>query len=264
MAAYNGIENTIVTAGYLTRWAGFDSPRGHTDSINEFKKFGLNHDSNGVVLFGVTNQSFDNIALQGWIYSVDKVTDAVYVDGVYTLAVNETSGIDFSAQYTHFHQDNDKDGFKTGMDGAVYGVGVDVRIDMLTLSAAVNLAHNKEGTRIINGLGGGPYYASMEEWTIDGLEDAKAYRLGGDLDLGAVGVDGLVLLAGYGDFKSAPLETHVQEIDLIANYAMNKRLNVDVSYAMIEDNNKNTAMDEFNVAYDGGYDRFLVRLNYTF
>jgi len=73
-----------------------------------------------------------------------------------------------------------------------------------------------------------------------------------------------MLSALYGNFKSAPADMKVKEIDLIATYEVSKGLNAEVSYAMIDDKNKNTAVDEFDLTYDGGYERFLVRLSYNF
>jgi hypothetical protein len=38
----------------------------------------------------------------------------------------------------------------------------------------------------------------------------------------------------------------------------------EVSYAMVDDKNKNTLDDGSGTLYDGGYDRFLARISYNF
>jgi imipenem/basic amino acid-specific outer membrane pore len=101
----------------------------------------------------------------------------------------------------------------------------------------------------------------MEEMTIDSMEDAKAYQLSAELDLADAGIEGLKLSALYGSFKSTPMDMNVKETDLIAAYEINEAFTAEISYAMIDDKNKNTSE---NGLYDGGYDRFLVRLNYNF
>jgi len=253
MSTYSGIDKTTLTAGFLRRWAGYDSPMGHNDSINEFKKFAENHESNGVYLLGITNESVDNLALQGWVYSIDKVTNIAYTDALYTLGLNDATKIELMAQYGYFDED------KTNVDGSVYGVGVNLNVGMITLAVAVNRTFNDEGKYVINGLGGGPYYTSMEEMTIDGLEDATAYQFSGEIDMTSVGVEGLALAAAYGEFKSTPMEAKVTEIDMIAVYQISQSISTDVSYAKIEDKNKN-----FDAGNDAGYNRFLARLHYTF
>jgi hypothetical protein len=259
MAMYHGIEKTTLSAGYLQRWAGFDSPRGHTDSINEFKKFGENHDSNGVFLLGGTNESIDNLALQVWGYRVDKVTDALYTDAAYTLCLSETAGIKFAAQYATFDEKEENIGVKSGIDGSVYGLGVNVNVGMLTLGVAMNRAFNDAGKYVMNGLGGGPYYTSMEEMTIDGMEDATAYQVSSEVDMALLGVEGLTFTALYGEFKSTPMDAKITEMDIVVMYHISETLSTDVSYAKIEDRNNN-----FDAGNDAGYSRLLARLNYKF
>ena len=102
MAMYSGIEKTTLTAGFIKRWAGYDSPRGHNDSINEFKKFGETHKSDGVYLLGITNESIGNLALQGWFYSIDEVTDVIYADATYKIVYCDSKGLDLSVQVANF------------------------------------------------------------------------------------------------------------------------------------------------------------------
>lgn len=254
IATYSGIEGTTLVGGYVTRWAGYDSG----DDISKFKKLGGDA-SDGVAVIGALNESIENLAIQGWYYNIDEVADAMYADVTYTIPFSETVGLELSAQAANFTEEKE-----SGLDGNVYGVGAAFNISGVTLGAAYNKASNDEGKVVANGFGGGPYMTSMEEMTIDGFEDVSAYQLSAELDMANVGLKGLSFTALYGDFKSTPADMHVREIDVIAAYEISEALSAEVSYAMVDDKNKNTAVDEFDVAYDGGYDRFLVRLNYNF
>src|SRR3989339_56370 len=251
IATYSGIEGTTLVGGYVTRFAGYDSG----DDISKFKKLGAD-ESNGVAVVGIVNESVENLAVQGWYYSIDEVSDALYADATYTIPFSETMGLELSTQYGHFSEEK-----ASGMDGNVYGIGAAFNVGALILGAAYNKASNDEGKSVSNGFGGGPYMTSMEEMTIDGFEDVKAYQLSAELDMADAGVEGLTLCALYGNFKSAPADMKVKEIDLIANYEVNEALNAEVSYAMVDDKNNNTSEDGL---YDGGYDRLLVRLSYNF
>ena len=202
------------------------------------------------------NESIENLALQAWYYNIDEVADAIYADATYAIPFSETMGVELSAQAANFNEEK-----ASGMDGKVYGIGAAFNAGPLTLGAAYNKASNDSGKSVSNGFGGGPYLTSMEEMTIDGYEDAKAYQLSAELDLADAGLEGVTLTALYGDFKSTPADMHVKEFDIIASLELSEAISGDISYAMVDDKNKNTSEDGL---YDAGYDRFLVRLNYNF
>lgn len=254
IASYGAIEKTTLVGGYITRWAGYDSG----EDISEFKK--LSEGSNGAVVIGLTNESIENLAIQGWYYGADKVADIYYADAVYAIPFNETVGLEISAQYALFSEDKNTAGADSGSDGKVYGFGASLNVGPVTMGAAYNRGSNDEGKTLSNGFGGGPFMTSMEEWTIDGMEDVKAYQVSAAIDMAGAGIEGLSLTALYGSFKSAPSNTEATEIDVIATYEINERLGVDISYATIDDRNNNIG----DGGTDGGYSRFLARMSYNF
>lgn len=249
IATYNGIEGTTLVGGYVTRWAGYDSG----DDKSTFKKLG-GAESNGVVVVGALNKSVENFTLQGWYYGIDRVANAFYADTTYVVALNDMAEAELSAQYVSFSEDK-----ASGVDGNAYGLGINVNVGMLTVGASYNSVSNDDGKIIVNGYGGGPYLTSMEEWTIDGMEDAKAYQLSGEFDFGSLGINNMTLTALYGVFKSVPLETKVREWDIIAVYAISEAVTMDASYAKIND-----CYDNADNGADAGYSRFLARINYNF
>lgn len=253
LATYSGIEKTTFTGGYIQRWAGYDSGA----DLSKFKK--VAQGSCGAALIGFTNESVDDLAVQGWFYSIDKMTDVFYADAVYNVKALESLGVIFMGQYAHFNEDTNADGTLSGTDGNVYGLAVNAQWGMVTLGLAYNEAASDDGKWINNGLGGGPYYTSMEEWTIGWMEDEKAYQVKAIIDMKDAGVEGLSFTSLYGEFKSAPVNARVTEWDIIATYAYNDALSADISYAMLNDKNDNQANGS-----DAGYDRFLARLHYRF
>ena len=250
IATYKGVDETTLVGGYITRWAGYDSE----DDISKFKK--VTTDSNGAAVIGIINESVENLELQGWYYGIDKLTDIFYNDASYTILFNETTGLEFVGQWMKFNEENG-----SGVDGTVYGIGANLNIGMLTLGTAYNEASNGTGKFIISGLGNGAYLVDTEEMNLDHFEDIKGYLFSAELDMEEVGLEGLTLTAIYAGFKSAPEDMREKEIDLIASYEINKALSVEVNYAILDDKNNNTSEDGL---YNGGYDRFLVRMNYNF
>jgi imipenem/basic amino acid-specific outer membrane pore len=252
IVTYSGIEGTTLVGGVVTRWAGYDSE--DTISKDKFKKLGGN-ESNGVAVVGIINESVENLAMQGWYYNIDEVSDAIYADATYAIPFSETMGLELSAQYAHFSEEKG-----SGMDGNVYGIGAAFNVGALTLGATYNKASNDDGKTVSNGFGGGPYMTSMEEWTIDGMNDVKAYQLSAELNMADAGLEGVTLSALYGNFKSDIDGTKVRELDLIASLELSEAISGDISYAMIDDKYDNAD----GSGGDAGYDRFLVRLNYNF
>lgn len=250
IATYKGIDDTTLIGGYITRWAGYDSE----NDISKFKK--IVPESNGAAVFGILNESIEHLELQGWYYGIDKLTTIFYTDVSYTIPFNETDGVELVGQGIKFNEKNN-----SGADGNVYGIGANLTIGMLTLGTAYNEASNDAGKFVISGLGNGAYLVDTEEMNMDNFEDIKAYQFSAELDMEEAGIDGLTLTALYAGFKSAPANMKVNEIDLIATYEINKALNVEVNYAILDDKNNNTSEDGL---YSGGYDRFLARLNYNF
>ena len=250
IATYKGINETMFMGGYITKWAGYDSE----NDISKFKK--VAPDSNGVAVVGIINEGIENLELKGWYYSFDKLTNILYTDASYTIPFDETNGLELLGQWMKFTEKNN-----SGVDGNAYGIGANITIGMLTLGTAYNEASNDAGKFVISGLGNGPYLVDTEEMNLDYFEDIKAYLFSAEFDMEEVGVDGLTLTAIYAGFKSEPVDMKEKEINLIAMYDINKALSVEVNYARLEDKNNNTSEDGL---YNGGYDRFLVRMNYNF
>lgn len=254
MATYSGIDKRTLVGGYIKRWAGYDSG----DDISAFKKLdadyetGTRGESTGAVVVGIMDESIENLALQGWFYRVDHVADLYYADGTYTVPFDKRVELEMSAQYARFDEKVD-----SGIDGNVYGANARFNVGMVSVGAAYNSGNNSDGKTPTNGFGGGPYMTSMEEMTIEGMNDAKAYQLSVDMDMGEAGIDGGTVSVMFGDFKSTPMELRVKEVDVIATYRMGEAITADISYAMIDDRSNNGSADT-------GYNRFLARLSYNF
>ncbi|MDD2368170.1 MAG: OprD family outer membrane porin [Sulfuricurvum sp.] len=252
IASYKVFEDTTLVGGYINRFAGYDSG----NNISKFKKLD-GADSKGAAMVGAMNESIENLALQGWYYKVDRFTNVFYTDAGYSIPLNESAGIELAGQFGYFSEENN-----SGIEGNVCGIGATLNVGMVAMSATYNKTFNDPGKAITNGFGGGPYYTSMEETTIDGLEDARAYQLNTELDMSEIGIDGLKLAVLYGNFKgkSQGLDARVSEYDAVVAYTFNDAISADMSYAMIKDKNKNFS----ELGTNGGYNRFLLRMNYSF
>lgn len=255
IATYSGIDKTTLIGGFISRWAGYDYSA--TDKTNFYKPA---QESHGAAVIGIKNASIDNLALQGWYYSIDKMTDIGYFQANYGMEFTEDTKLEIAVQYANYSEDRNASAEFSGTHGDVYGAMVSLNSGMVTVGAAYNEAHNENGKMVNLGIGGGPFFTSMWEWTLGWMEDAKAYQLNAALDMKDAGLDGVVLSALYGDFRSAPSNTRVTETDLVATYQTSEALSGELNYASVRDHNDNAGSN----GRDTGYERFMVRLNYNF
>lgn len=248
---YGGIEDFVFMAGYITRWAGFDSG----GDISAFKDIPGDIDSTGehgsrTYLAGIMNSSVENLDLEAWYYDFDKLVAVLYADAIYEANYNENIPLSFGAQYAHYHEKS-----SSMVEGDVYGVNFGTGYDIFNIGAAYNSVNTENGKIIVIGHGGGPYFTSMEEMTIDAISNAEAYVLSADIEL----VKELVLSYAFGHFdgKDATTDVEYEEHDIVLTYQFYEKLDIEASYADINDK-KNSGSN------DTGYKRSLVRLNYKF
>ncbi len=260
-AGYGGIEDTVLVAGYINRWAGYDSG----GEISVFKEIPggvdtadepINDGTKGVFLAGVMNASIENLELQTWYYDFDKTADVIYADAVYTTQYTSGLEVEAGVQYAHYSEKS-----SSAIEGDVCGGVFSVGYEGVSLAAAFSAVNAEDGKSILLGYGGGPYFTSMEEWTIDGMNDGKAYVVGAEIDFSKMSFDGLSLAYAYGRFNANVQTTSgsskVEENDFILAYAIAENADLEVSYAHVNDK-ANSEVD------DVGYDRTLARLNYYF
>ncbi len=248
---YGGIEDFVFMAGYITRWAGFDSG----EDISAFKDIPGDISATGehgshAYLAGVMNSSVENLDLQAWYYDFDKLAGVLYADAVYESNYNDNIPLSLGLQYAHYHEKS-----SSMVEGNVYGVNFATGYNIFNISAAYNSVDTQNGKIIVIGHGGGPYFTSMEEMTIDAISNAQAYVVSADMEL----FQNLTLSYAFGHFdgKDGLSDVEYEENDVILAYQFYEKLDVEASYADINDK-KNSGSG------DTGYKRGLVRLNYNF
>lgn len=196
-----GIPGTTVYATHLDKWAGVD-----TDTPEDFTS--LSGDD-GVNAAGVVFEGIENIELQAWYYDARGTGKIAYLE-----ATHETGRFSIGAQYGD-QSDETKDG--TGPEGDVIGAAATLSSAGFTLSAA----YNKVSGTVINGFGGGPFFTSADDHTIEGVEDQKATAVG--LEYG--GIEGLSLVVLAVDFDKGEDET-----DYVASWDIKEDLNAELVY----------------------------------
>jgi len=188
------ISNTTVVLASLDKWAGVDADV--PEKFNEMQGSG-----DAVLTAGIIYEGIENTTLQAWHYRLDDANfnyfEAGYENEQFTMAT----------QYTD--QDN---------GNRAFGLKVGVNMGSLTLTTAYNKVNGTVG----NGFGGGPFFTSAEDHTIEideldqeGILVSAEYR-----------VDKLTVGLNHAIFKKGENDT-----DYIASYAFNDKMSLDVIYS---------------------------------
>jgi len=216
MIMNTGLANTTLLISHLHRWAGVDVEP-------EPEHFIKLNGTNGVNLLGVIYSPSDKWNAQAWHYNAKGMTNTSYLEASISLLENLALGL----QYGNQKGDD--------TNGKVWGLKMDYEIGNFVLSAAHN---DVSDGQLINGygggFGGGPFYTSAEENSIDGIIDQKASAL----SIEYAGLNKLTLAASHYAFNKTE-----NELDLIANYEFSKNLTADFIYSDL--NNDGTVTRAF-------------------
>lgn len=257
------IENLTLIAAQVEKMSGVDTgiPEKFIDMTEQIT--GITTGS-GTTMLAAIYTPIEDAEFSAWYYDVDDLTKITYLEGSYGFGITETIGATLGAQYANMSEYS-INGINTNVDGRVWGVSGELGFETIgtTLMAAYNRASNDTGKVVVNGFGGGPYMTSMEENTIDSLEDAKAYVAGVGFDFGVVGVEGLAFGYTHGEFEDGlslgNQHQEIEENDFSLEYAFSDELSGVLLYTKVdtkEDSVKNLNNDSF--------DRVQAYINYSF
>ncbi len=220
MIVNNSLPDMTILASHLHRWSGVDAGP-------EPEKFTKLNGTNGINIVGVIYEPSDKWNTRAWHYNAKNSTNISYLEA--TISSFENLG--FGLQY------GDQNG--GGINGKVWGLKVDYEIDGFTLSVAHNDVSDGQVINGYDGFGGGPFFTSAEENSIDGVINQEALALSVEYS----GFNKLTLAVSHYAFDKSE-----DELDLVANYTFSENLAADFIYS--------------DLSNDGSVTR--VFLNYNF
>ena len=225
-------------AGMVSIWAGFDSG----SSQEKFKKAS----NDGVTAIGANYKHNDSLAAQAWYYNFDKEYSLLYVDTTYT-----TGGFEIGAQVANFTEA--KSTSTKNADGSIIGVSVSYATGPFTLAAVTNSGANAAGKSADLGLGGGNFYAAMDETTIAGLNDVQARVF----SFQYAATDKFTAGVALGHFEDKTKASNIDETNLVLGYNVSDALGLEFVHTMVD--NKG---DQTNAGTN--FSRQTARVTYTF
>ncbi|RUM76767.1 MAG: hypothetical protein DSZ11_00100 [Sulfurovum sp.] len=192
------IPDTTLMLASLDKWAGVDA-----DVPEKFNE--LQSSSDAVIMASVIYEGIENTTLQAWHYRLDEANFNYFEVGY------ENEQFNLAMQYT----DQDK-------GNRAFGLQAGVNMGDLTLITAYNKVH---GT-VTNGFGGGPFFTSAEDHTIEIEEPDQE----GVLISAKYTIDKLTVGLNHADFVKCENDT-----DYIVSYAVNENHSLDLIYSDMYD-----------------------------
>jgi len=217
------LPNTTLLLAGVRRWSGVDAPK-----PSSFTKM---QNDDPVKMAGVIYEGIKGLGLSAYYYDLDdKVAGDIdsisYAEAIYGGNYNSI-GYELGLQSA-----NQK--FKGEKTAKIVGYSLGVNFDKLGLgfSYAYNKSKDHSAT---NGFGGGPFFTSCDDSTIDGMgADIKADRYGVSFDASNYGLSGLNLGYSYLKIKN-PTSQKSTENDYTIEYEINKNLNLSIHHIVVDD-----------------------------
>ena len=238
---------------FLNRWAGYDSQddEGIGLSQDTFKNL-VNDQAFGMLSASLSYEYAQESELSFWYNYIDDMSIIHYCEIIGVYKINAESYFDYGLQVSKIYELNN-----SNVNGKVFGAMLIAHYNGLYFAGAYNAALVKDGDYITSGFGGGPYYTSLDEATIEAVSESSrmnsyAYRIGAGYDFSKF-VDGLNIEIVYGQLYNEK-ETITEE-DLVLTYKVAKRWLIEsvyTNYSSQNDNNNNT------------FDRYLLKIDYNF
>ncbi len=180
---------------------------------------------------GIIYEGVEGLGISAYYYDLDEkfsgdADTMTYAEAIYGGEYSDV-GYELGLQIA-------KQKFKSQKSAKIYGLSVGVNFD--AYGFGLSYAYNRVGDHsAVNGFGGGPFFTSSEDATIDGVgADIDAHRYGIGMDMSRYGVDGIDI--GYSHLDiSDNLGKHLNENDITVGYEVDEKLSFTLIHVIEDD-----------------------------
>jgi len=246
----NEIEDLTIHAGLIDKMAGWENGIDSSKFIKISDVLGAKKDTDGIYFLAGVYEGLKDISLSAWYYNYDDIANIFYGEVGYSYDNNHTK-LSLGLQYDTSSSTGDK---LLGEQNA-NTFGASANIEFSNIGVTAMLAYNHEdddsGSSSLN-LGGGTFFTSMEDLTIDAMESkGDALVAGVSCNLS----NNLLIGVAYGSFVADNKDIfNSREIDVIGEYKPNEKISVILAYADIDD----------KTFHNEDYSQIRIVANYNF
>jgi len=235
--------------------AGWENGIDSAEFINISEVLGVDEKTDGVYFASAIYEGIENLSISAWYYNYDDIADIFYGEIGYNYNISESIELSLGVQY----DTSTASGEELLGEQSSNTLGVIANIDFKDLGVTALFAYNNEsdesGATELS-LGGGAFFTSMEDQTIDAIGGKGSSLLGGmAYKFDTIGVDGLVAGFAYGIFEADDSDLYeTAELDIVMEYTVNEKISLVMAYSDIDDRRYN----------NNDYNQLRVIANYNF
>ena len=249
------VDDLTLSAGFINRMAGWENGVNSSEFVNVGKTLGVDQNMDGIYYASASYEGIKDLSLSLWYYNYNDIANVIYAEAGYSHELSKNISLILGLQYDGSQE--------TGaallgkQDAQTYGISLETNFTDIGVAilAAYNQDNGDSGAMGLS-LGGGPFFTSMEDQTLDALgTSGSAWIIGAGYDFGKLGVDNLTFGVAYGSFKADDSSVYQsREIDAILEYSFNDKISATAAFASVD----------FKVNGMEDYEQFRVIANYNF
>lgn len=249
------VDDVILTAGFIHRMAGWENGVDSSTFVQVGETLGVDQKMDGIYYASATYEGIKDLSLSLWFYNYNDTTNVIYAEAGYSYQLSKSISLILGLQYDGSQETGAE--LLGKQDAQTYGISMETNFTEkgVTVLAAYNQDNGDTGGMGLS-LGGGPFFTSMEDQTLDVMETAgSAWIIGAGYDFGKLGIDNLTFGIAYGSFKADDSSLYEsREIDTVLEYNFNDEITASAAYASVD----------FKVNGMKDYSQFRVIANYNF
>ncbi len=247
------VDNLTLKAGLITKMAGWENGIDSSHFKKTSEVLGVEK-TEGIFYASARYDGIKELSASLWYYNYLDIAEVLYAEIAYHLHISDDFLLTTGLQYDGSRESGQA--LLGQQDAQTYGLSLELDNEALGLHilAAYNRDNGSTGAFGLS-LGGGPFFTSMEDQTLDAIEGpGRSWLLGFGYHFDTVGLEGLALGVAYGDFKAKNDADYASnEMDIALDYIWSKKLTLTAAYASVR----------FDTD-DANYDQLRVFANYSF
>jgi len=263
----NDINNLTLSAGYINRIAGWANAVNACKFVNVAETIAANFDderakeSQGIAYASANYEGIENLSLSFWYYNYQDIANVIYAEAGYEKTFENKNTLTLGLQYDASSETGTA--LLGEQDAETFGLSANFMFE--TVGVHVLAAYNRDnGNTGATGLslGGGPFFTSMEDQTLDTIGQAgSAWLIGVGYHFEKIGISGLTAGIAYGNFQAKDSNEYAsEELDAVIDYEFNEKFSLTAAYASVHFDH--VVNDSDHILVD--YDQFRVIANYSF